>query len=1301
VRFNNWLSSVQERLRGSRRRAGARQSRRIECSPRRIEYLEPRTMLTVQVTQIMAGLDNELIITTNAGDDIAVRAATSPSTIVEVLENGVPVVGIPAIDPATLTRLTVIGDDGNNVIDLTAVTGTFFNPNLEIIVDGDDGDDFIRASLDIASTLNGGDGTDVLFGGTQADSLTGGDGQDLLNGGDGDDTLNGGDGGDIINGDAGDDLVNGGSSGDTINGGFGADTLNGQSGTDEINGGTDDDVIDGGSGSDTLDGALGDDSLSGGADADSLLGDVGADTLNGDAGNDSLFGGDDNDLVFGGTDDDLLNGDNGNDIVNGNSGNDTAIGGADDDTVLGGSGGDSLFGDATTVEASTPGNDRIVGHIGNDTILGGLGSDNIDGGGGDDLIQSGDIFLSINNVRIDPEGLAGSTTQATFTVILSSPSALPVTVEYLTSSDGTAVGGTATEGSDYTGVLTPTLLTFQPGETQQTLSISVLGDDVDEPEETFFVNLSNPSGAAISNGSGEGRIIDDDQQMIDIFFALDNTGSFASSVNAIQAAFDQIVLDLQAALPDASLGFGLGRFEGYAGIFGVPTTARPFILNQPIVTSATGQFTQAVAAAFDRESPNGGSSQETVFESLLQIATGTGYDGNQDGNSTGFGQAGLLSNQVSNGTSGDVAAYSTFLPDPSVGTIANPGPVLPPTQPVTGATDGVGFRPGSRRIVLVATDSSVLIHQDDGLPNYTGVGGATVGASVFATGRSGTLDPFGRPINIPGNAGAGIQATIDALVAENIEVIGLGDTSIITPQLRNELEAISLLTGGVNNSPNVLENNIDPTMLTADDIGPGDPLFFEVDDTNGAQLGQSVVNAIVSVIGPAPSVPPPSAVLQDVDDIIVGGTGNDTIVGGVGNDLIDGQAGNDSLEGGGGNDTLISGSGDDILSGGSGQDNVSTGEGDNVVTGGSGSDVLILEPFADGGNTALDTGGADSVEIRGTAGADAFTISQVGGLLRVTTSTASITVSSSVHTVRIAGMDGNDTVTMGSINETRPLALIVDLGDGADTFDGQSSFSNRLPIQVLGQGGDDTISGTSDGDILDGGDGNDVISGDRGDDSIRGGAGNDTVFGELGDDQLLGGDGADSLFGGSGHDLLRGGNDDDRLNGNSGADTLEGELGNDSLLGGSGNDLVRGGTGADSLKGQSGFDTLFGGGGNDTVRGDAGNDVINGGDGDDTISGGYGKDLVTGGEGSDQINGNSGNDTLLGDDGDDSIIGGGGADILLGGDGDDRLSGSGSNADTVAGNEGDDNLINNQAGEIDETFVLADEILALLVDTQL
>lgn len=1187
MRFNNWLSSVQNRIRSSRKRAASRQPRRIEFSPGRIEHLERRTMLTVQVTQIMAGLDNELIVTTNAGDDISVRAATSTSTVVEVLENGVPVVGIPAIDPATLTRLTVLGDDGNNVINLSAVTGSFFNPNLEIIVDGDDGDDFITGSLDIASTLNGGDGTDVLFGGTQADLLSGGNGQDLLNGGDGNDTLNGGDGGDIINGQVGDDVVNGGSSGDTINGGSGADTLNGQSGTDSITGDTDDDVIDGGSGSDTIDGGTGDDSISGGTEADSLLGDLGVDTLNGDGGNDSLFGGDDDDLIFGGADDDLLNGENGNDIVNGNSGNDTAFGSSGDDTILGGSGNDLLYGDGDETQLTPAGNDRILGHIGDDTVFAGIGSDTVDGGGGDDSIVGGFFdppLVSIDSVVLAAEGDSGTST-VTFTISLSRAAVGTEQVTYAT------MDGTATAGVDYTA--DTNTLTFPAGSTTLSVTIDVIGDEAIEGDEFFFVTISNPVNADLGVFQGSALITDDDP--LRLF--------------AVLASANEIVeLDLMT-------GARLNSFTPPA-----PTTGGP---------------------------------------------DGIAYDGNVIYYLVADQFAGTNTIFELDPDTGAVLDQDTFSGAGSFDAIATLG----------GNVYLQGFRP-TNDIVLFDTVTDTITATLD-------IDGVNPGLGVI--GGLGAVSGGGGP---------------DRLVATDFATSQIHEIDPATGQITNSFTATT--TGA---STYFGAAGIDGELYLGS-AGTGDvDVFsragvllrtFNVGDGITALGGDGIVSNTAPPLPP----PPPPANVNAVDDTLRGGAGNDTIIGSRGDDLIDGQEGNDSLEGGGGNDTLISGAGNDTLSGGSGQDTVSGGEGNNTVTGGSGSDVLILEPFANGGNTALDTGGADSVEIRGTAGSDTFAISQAGGLLRVTTAAASITVSSSVHTVRIVGMDGDDTVTMSNINDTRPLALIVDLGEGADTFDGQSSVSNRLPIQVLGQGGNDTISGTLNGDILDGGDGDDLISGDRGEDSIRGGAGNDTLNGDRDDDQLLGGDGADSLFGGTGNDLLQGGNDDDRLNGNSGHDTLEGELGNDTLLAGSGHDLARGGSGADSIKGQSGHDTLFGGGGGDTIRGEAGNDVINGGDGDDSIRGGVGRDLISGGEGGDAINGEAGNDTLLGDDGDDSMIGGSGADIVLGGDGDDRVSGSGSNADTVAGNEGDDLLLGNQASEIDETFTVADEILAMLIDTQ-
>jgi hypothetical protein len=111
--------------------------------------------------------------------------------------------------------------------------------------------------------------------------------------------------------------------------------------------------------------------------------------------------------------------------------------------------------------------------------------------------------LSIGNAPVT-EGDSPSTVNANFTVTLSAPSGFPVTVQYATSG-----GGSATPGADYTAV-SPTTLTFAPGDVSETATVVVQGDNVYEANETFDVTLSNPSNATIADGTGVGTINDDD-----------------------------------------------------------------------------------------------------------------------------------------------------------------------------------------------------------------------------------------------------------------------------------------------------------------------------------------------------------------------------------------------------------------------------------------------------------------------------------------------------------------------------------------------------------------------------------------------------------------------------------------------------------------------------------------------------------------------------------------------------------------------------------------------------------------------
>jgi uncharacterized repeat protein (TIGR01451 family) len=115
-------------------------------------------------------------------------------------------------------------------------------------------------------------------------------------------------------------------------------------------------------------------------------------------------------------------------------------------------------------------------------------------------IINDDLGLAISDASVI-EGNSG-TTNAIFNVKLNAASSVNVTVHYATRD------GSATAGPDYTS--TSGTLTFAPGETAKTITVAVKGDTVQESGETFFIDLSSPTNASITDGEGQGVIADDD-----------------------------------------------------------------------------------------------------------------------------------------------------------------------------------------------------------------------------------------------------------------------------------------------------------------------------------------------------------------------------------------------------------------------------------------------------------------------------------------------------------------------------------------------------------------------------------------------------------------------------------------------------------------------------------------------------------------------------------------------------------------------------------------------------------------------
>lgn len=125
-----------------------------------------------------------------------------------------------------------------------------------------------------------------------------------------------------------------------------------------------------------------------------------------------------------------------------------------------------------------------------------------------------------------------------------------------------------------------------------------------------------------------------------------------------------------------------------------------------------------------------------------------------------------------------------------------------------------------------------------------------------------------------------------------------------------------------------------------------------------------------------------------LDDIVVGGSGNDTLTGARGRDTIAGNDGIDSIRGNEGDDFLLGGQGDDFIRGDVGADLIGGNEGNDRILGGGDNDSL----YGDAGNDEIQGGDGDDFvgggagvdRLWGNAGGDIFLFAPVDGQPRNT-----------------------------------------------------------------------------------------------------------------------------------------------------------------------------------------------------------------------------------------------------------------------------------------------------------------------------
>jgi Ca2+-binding RTX toxin-like protein len=1152
--FANWRTSER------------RSQRRSAPLATNVELMEVRQLLAASALFIPAS--GELNVQLGSQENVRISAPQG-AVLIEISTGSGPYAPLSStgtILAANVRSLVILGGDEANTIDLNGVTASAFSSLTSIQVDGANGHDTIIGSPDFADSLTGGHGHDTILGQGGNDTIVGGDGNDSIDGGSGEDSLRGGDGHDLIQGGLGNDRVESGDGNDTVAGGDGDDFVFAGNGQDSLNGNLGNDTLNGDGGVDTVSGDDGDDSILGGEFDDSLLGGFGNDTINGQGGHDNIDGGDGDDSLLGSAGADRISGGLGNDIVNGGAGHDQLLGDDGNDLIVGGAGDDTLSGDL--------GNDTLIGNAGNDSLVGGGGTDSLNGGDGNDFLASTVQSITIVSAAIvSPEGDAVNTA-VNLTVSLSFQPQQTITVDFRT------VDLTATAGSDY--LATSGTLVFAPGVTTQTITVTVLGDTLVEGNESFAVELSNPVGAPISQGTSIVTIVDDDVFVSQFDIQINFLGGLTPTQQALFTLAEQrwesiIVGDvLDVFVP------GLGIVDDIViDASGVAIDGPGGILGQ-----AGPNFMRPISFL-----PASGSMQFDIADLAQQEASGELFD--------------TILHEMAH-----VLGFGTIWTDLNL--LVNPA--------ASGGTDPRFIGP-----MATAEYNARFGTNDTGVPVEATGGPGTEDAhwrqSIFINELMvGTDTPGANPlsrITIAQFADLGYQ--VDFTPANPFRRAAVGVPTAVSPLVNQvDLDGDTLVGGGG-----------DDTIQGADGND-----FISGQGGNDSLLGGAGNDSLLGGAG------------QDTldgqagDDTLDGQGGSDTVFGGDGNDtflFVPDKSGVETVFGGEGfNSAQINGTGN--------ADTINVGVIAGAATVTAGSSTLVIDSVLGNiqGVIVDGRGGDDVITIGDLVGGGFFKLDVRGGDGNDTL-TAQGTNSGQVR-LSLSGDNGNDTLIGSASNDTLDGGAGDDGihgGAGNDLINGGAGNDS-----IGGGLGNDTIIGGDGNDFANGDAGDDSVIGSVGNDTLRGGDGNDTLLGVAGDDNLngmagddsiLGGVGQDAISGGAGNDTLDGGRNDDTINGNSGNDKIRGDHGNDYINTGIGSNTVNGGDGNDTIIAADGHDLLNGGDGNDSINAGGGNDILTGGDGNDTLLGGAGNDILLGGDGDDVINGQGATDTVAGNQGIDVI----------------------------------------------------------------
>jgi Ca2+-binding RTX toxin-like protein/lipopolysaccharide export system protein LptC len=656
---------------------------------------------------------------------------------------------------------------------------------------------------------------------------------------------------------------------------------------------------------------------------------------------------------------DTLLGGEGNDIVYGLGGNDTLDGGTGDDILLGGSGTDILLGGA--------GKDILIGGKGNDTLTGGAGADTFiwkDKDIGNDVVKD---FNAGQGDRIDlKELLRGEAldTIGNFVQI-------------------TTTGGVWTLQVSSTGKLN------QAG--------GVANADV-----TIQLDGTNLSATTV------GKLIADQTLLIGGAGAV-LADELASKTKNLNIAF---VLDTSASVTPASIKAAMEAISATLTKLASTTTGVINVYVQDFDTEVNGSLSlQWEGAASQAQlnslagqmSSGGGANYEDAFRSAAHWFEGPLARGNlnaenltyfiTDGAPTTY-QAGEIR---MTGNKSDLLLSS---PATTMDSVVN--------DPAKPFTLGVKYDKQLSDTTWVQITAAGDVWSWTTADKWKQV---LPGWRVKPVG-DGSYEYLSQASNIASDSA-------DIASNSNAAFQLLGDRSVVEAiGLNSDITFDQLKPFDTKGNPQV---NVAPADLSKAMLAHAQSFLNGV----GKSSGDSFVpasNEAVALPAPQPAVSQKASIApQQVSDGEVnkymaenfadreadGAKADDNLVGGAGADVFHGLAGNDVLDGGAGDDVLLGGSGTDTLLGGAGQDLLIGGPGNDTLTGGAGADIFLWKKSDIGKDVVRDFNAkeGDRLDLRDLLQGE--TDGTIDNFLKITTA-------GGVSTLQIS--------TTGKLNETGGLA---------------------------------------------------------------------------------------------------------------------------------------------------------------------------------------------------------------------------------------------------------------------------------------